>query len=135
MIKKFLPNLFVSGRDEVYQKEELQRLGINAILNVAWEVDDPQYAPQDFLMLKIGLLDSSENPGWLKDMAAITLQNLLENDKTVLVHCMAGASRSAYFAIRYISEKEHRTMEALYNEYIATFPPGSITVSPLNYVI
>lgn len=133
MIKKFLPNLFVSGRDEVYQKEELQRLGITAILNVAWEVDDPQYRPEEFLQVKIGMTDDTKNPDWLKSLVMITLNSLLDNGHTVLVHCMAGASRSAYFATRYVSEKEHRSMDAVYNEMIATFPPGSITVSPLNY--
>lgn len=135
MIKQFTPNIFVSGRDEVFQKETLQSLGITAIFNVAEELDDPQYSPLEFTQIKIGFSDNDKNPGWLKNLGMLTLRSLLDNGKKVLIHCMGGASRSPYFAVRYIAETEHRTIEAVYQEFIATLPPGQITVSPLNYGI
>lgn len=132
MIKKFTKRIYVSGADEVLKKEELQRLGINAILNVAWEVDDPVYAQTDFVMVKVGLTDNDQNPSWLKNLAILNLRSLLDNGKTVLVHCGAGFSRSPYVAIRYIAETENRTIESVYKEFMSTYPL-QIGISPLNY--
>lgn len=133
MIKKIAPNIFISGANEIHNKEELKGLGITAILNVAWEVNDPEYSPEDFKMVKVGLLDSSNNPDWLKSLAIIAFGSLVENGEIVLIHCLHGASRSPYIALRYLAEKEKRAIENLYDEFMPQFPPGQINISPLNY--
>lgn len=133
MIKKFTPKIYVSGRDEIGDTLALKALGITTIFNVAREVDDPNYS--DFRMIKLGFTDDANNPGWLKNLGMLMLRSLIDNGETVLIHCMAGASRSAYFAVRYIAETEQRNIEAVYQEFIASLPPGQITVSPLNYGI
>lgn len=130
-ILKITPKIYVSGIDEVKMKSELQQRGITAILNVAWEADDPQYQPSEFRMVKIGLWDGTGNRPEMKALAVIALRNLIDSGHTVLVHCLHGGSRSPYIVFRYLCEVEHRTMDAIYQEFRAQYP--DITISPLNY--
>lgn len=120
MIANLTPSLYLSGANEVRNIDELKRLGIDAILNVAWEETDPNY--KDFLMVKISIHEFEHNPDFFLSMAVTILDNLISNGHTVLVHCHAGAHRGPYVAFRYLAEKERRTIEEIYNELTSKIP-------------
>lgn len=110
---------------------ELQERGITAILNVAWEVNDLEYPPEEFKMVKVGLWDGVGNKPEMKSLAVMALRTLIDAGHTVAVHCLHGASRSPYIVFRYLAEKENVQIEALYKEFRTQYP--DITISPLNY--
>ena len=131
MICKISKNIYISGMGEVDEIAKLKELGINAILNVAYEVTDSIREPGDFMMVKIGLMDSPGNPDFMKSLAVIALSDMLHAGRTVLVHCAHGASRSPYIVFRYLAETEHRAIEAVYAEFLPIYP--HMFLSPLNY--
>ncbi|MEK6881265.1 MAG: dual specificity protein phosphatase family protein [Nanoarchaeota archaeon] len=124
MIAQLTENLFLSGKDEVLDMEKLKEFNITAILNVAYQVNDPEY--KDFLMVKIGLHEFSPNPDFFKDLAIIVLSTLIDNGYKVLVHCHAGAHRSPYIAFRYLAEKQNKTIDQIYQEMMPKIPWGII---------
>ena len=130
-ILKISPKIYISGAEEVNMREALQERRITAILNVAWEVNDFIFQPQEYKMVKVGLWDGKGNRPEMKALAVMALRCLLQAGHTVLVHCLHGGSRSPYIVFRYLSETENRTMDAIYLEFRAQYP--DITISPLNY--
>lgn len=120
MIAKLDENLYLSGENIVKEPEKLKRAGITAILNVGYQVTDPNY--KEFLMIKIGLREFSPNPDFFKNLAVTTLAQLIENGQTVLIHCHAGAHRSPYIACRYLAEKNKKTLDDVYREIIPKVP-------------
>ncbi len=122
MIKKFSDHVFVCGANEILDKESLKNMGVTAVLNVAFEVNDPAY--EDFLMTKVGLTDDRFNTEDQKAMAVDTLKTLLDQGKTVMVHCMAGASRSPYIAARALCEIEGCGIDTIYDQVIAQYGEG-----------
>lgn len=124
MIAKLTPNLYLSGANEVLKLENLQTLGIDAILNVAYEETDPNY--KDLIMVKVGLHEFESNPPFLISMAVIALENLITNGRTVLIHCHAGAHRSPYIAFRYLAEKEKTSLDEVYVKFMPIIPWGII---------
>ena len=133
MIRKITPKIYLSGQNEVEDQSVLMAHGITAVLNVADNCNDHLYNGLEFAQIKIGLMDNTQNPVFLKDMAVQALKVLIDNGHTVLVHCVSGASRSPYVIFRYLAETEHRTMDAIYKEFITQYPDAGITISPLNY--
>lgn len=116
--------MYLSGANEVRNLEELKKLGIDAILNVAYEESDPEY--KDFLLVKIGIHEFEVNPPFILSMAVIALDNLIANGRTVLIHCHAGGHRSPYIAFRYLAEKSGRTLDEIYQEIMPTVPWGIV---------
>ncbi len=131
MIRKITKNIYISGIKESNDFFLLKSYKISAILNVAYEAIQPSYHPEDMITCKIGLIDNGSNQAFLKTLATIMLQSLIDNGHTVLITSFEGLSRAPYIAFRYLSEKEHRTMEAVYTEFITQYP--GIRISPLTY--
>lgn len=124
MIAQLTENLFLSGADEVNNVAKLKELGITAILNVGYQVTDPEH--KDFLMVKVGLHEFSPNPDFFKSLAVIALSSLIDNGQKVLIHCAAGAHRSPYIAFRYLAEKNGKTIDEIYQEMMPKIPWGII---------
>lgn len=124
MIAKLLSNLYLSGANEVHNVEELKRLGITAVLNVAYEVSDPHH--KDFVMVKIGLHEFKENPAFLKNMAIEAIRKLIDHDHTVLIHCYAGAHRSPFIAFSYIAEVTGDSLDEVYKDILPGIPWGVV---------
>ncbi len=116
MINRIRHNLFLSGQDEVQNLERLKVLGITAVLNVADNSLDPYYRATTVLMVKVGLEDNELNDPKAKDLAVAVLRYLLNAGYSVLVHCVAGASRSPYIVARYLAETEGRPVEEVLAE-------------------
>lgn len=111
MINRVRHNIFLSGENEVKSLETMRALGITAVLNVADNSPDPYYRATTVLMVKVGLEDNELNDPEAKDLAVFVLASLLDAGYSVLVHCVAGASRSPYIVARYLSETEDRPIK------------------------
>lgn len=101
---KFRENLYIGGLRDL--AEDLQKVGITAILNVAYEIDVQPIPPQIIRYIKVSLNDSDENKKYMKVMAINTLEELLTQGETVMVMCAAGLSRSVYTAVMTIARME-----------------------------
>jgi protein-tyrosine phosphatase len=98
-------NICVGGRDEASNLASLQALGITHVLNVAQQL--PNFHDRHFTYLKIDMLDSAETSLQAAIPIACAFLNRVEVlDGRVLVHCIAGVSRSvslllAHFMLRH----------------------------------
>ena len=97
-MKKIRDNIYIGGYKDVGDGREMRAMGITAVLNVAYELDDPAMYPTEVRYVKVGLSDSSENKDYMKALAVSTLVQMLQEGEIVLVHCAAGLSRSVYAA-------------------------------------
>lgn len=95
---------------------KLNSAGINTILNVAYELDDPPMYPVMMRYVKIGLMDNNDNPEYMKDLAVKTLEIMLDKGETVLVHCAAGLSRSVYVAVMAVANREKKEPHDVFDE-------------------
>ena len=89
---------------------ELKEEGITKILTVM-DYDDGQnekYDPNEFTHLKFNVCDDEYQN--IIQYFGECLNYIKEKDEKVLVHCMAGASRSATIVIAYLMWKEKKSV-------------------------
>lgn len=113
---KFRDNLYVGNYRDSHDDKLLLDGGITAVLNVAYEIDDPVYPPFQIRYAKVGLMDNHMNYPYIKELAVETLIAMLQDGETVLVHCAAGLSRSVYTACQAIAHLEERDITGVYDE-------------------
>lgn len=117
-MNKIRDNLYIGNASDPKNTEQLNKAGITAILNVAYEVDDPVYFPHQFSCVKVGLSDSNKNTVKMRQLAIDTLVRLLEHGDNVLVHCAAGQSRAVFVASHGIANFEKKVPEEVLAEII-----------------
>ena len=89
---------------DAYDVEALQRNGITAILSL---VDDTSETHEDgILRAGVTISDLQENPLAQYMQAVETIDRLLREGHTVLVHCIGGVSRSPAVVAGYLAAKE-----------------------------
>ncbi|KJE95366.1 hypothetical protein CAOG_05820 [Capsaspora owczarzaki ATCC 30864] len=98
---KILEYLYLGTEWNASNKEELQRLGVGYVLNMAWEIDN--FFP--LLIQYHHCLIHDEN--WESilphfDNTYRFIKKAVDNNSKVLVHCKMGVSRSASAVIAYI---------------------------------
>ena len=105
---KITENIWLGDDKSAKNITILKKEGINKILSVM-DNQFPKYDKKDnFIHKKIGVIDTpSENI--IKYFGESI--NFMESEEKVLVHCKAGASRSASFVIAYIMWKQNKTFE------------------------
>ena len=93
--------LYLGNINSVYDKKTLKELGITNIISVLAGFDAP--FPEDFNYLIINALDN-ENTDLSKIFEDTNsfIEKAFENNEKILVHCMAGRSRSASVIIAYL---------------------------------
>jgi protein-tyrosine phosphatase len=77
-----------------------QANGIQAILNVALEIQPPANRPVDYFWLQ--LADGVATYSAIVDYALLFINNKVRENKPVLVHCGAGISRSSFITLSYL---------------------------------
>ena len=98
---KILDDIYLGGIDSVYDKDELKKLGIKNIISVIAGFEPPY--PENFNYLVLNALDTVNTD--LKEYFETTnnfIDDALDNDEKILIHCMAGRSRSVTVLAAYI---------------------------------
>ena len=111
-------NLYIGNASDPKNTERLNKEGITAILNVAYELNDPIYFTHQFRCVKVGLEDSEKNSVEMRQLAIDTLATLLEHGENVLVHCAAGQSRSVFVAAHGFAKYSGEHPEAILDEIL-----------------
>jgi protein-tyrosine phosphatase len=94
----------------------LQGAGVNAVLNVADDVADPNYWRRQMLCVKVGLSDDMSIPQWLIEQACQVLGVMRARGMRVLVHCRYGMRRAPIVATTYLSGAEGRACADVFEE-------------------
>jgi protein-tyrosine phosphatase len=109
------PRVWLGGAIETaYDEEEMTRLGITHVLNCGAELHHLQY-PIPVVVHVLALQDNvvREDTAALLGEGADTMREWLRDPRArVLVHCLAGVSRSAAVVLAYVSGGR-RVTEAL----------------------
>lgn len=113
-MSKILHWLYLGSYKEATDDQWLKSNGINAVLNVALCTKDLEY-PLGIDVLKIPLRDSPDEKisGELDiGYQYLDISRLL--GRKVLVHCLAGISRSTAFVIYYLMRSNKMTLDQAY---------------------
>lgn len=114
-MNKIRENLYL-GSWRSATPEELEKQGITAVVNVAFDVPPKDYHPDKFRVVFFNLGDYQNNKPYMKDLAVQTLKAMLYSGEKVLVHCVVGASRSVYVVVRALAEIEGKTYQEMFDE-------------------
>jgi protein-tyrosine phosphatase len=110
------PYLYLGTQEDSKDGSLLQRLNVKYILNVTADCPNHFAADPSFHYMKIPIRDT-----WNQNIAVhfSTTYDFIEEARrsgsAVLVHCMAGISRSATIVIAYLMCKHHASMNSMYN--------------------
>jgi len=101
---KILDNIYLGGIDSANDYEALEKIGIKNIISVIAGFS-PSY-PDKFDYLVLNALDTT-NTNLLEyfDITYAVIDNAVENDKKILIHCIAGRSRSVTILAAYLIKK------------------------------
>tara|TARA_R100000789_G_scaffold97798_1_gene100773 strand:+ start:281 stop:730 length:450 start_codon:yes stop_codon:yes gene_type:complete len=86
-------NLWIGNAGDAQNLQEIRSLEIRAIFLLAYEEPIFSY-PRDLLVVRIPLLDGSENDDFNLEITVRSLISLIRNDVNTLVTCSMGMSRS-----------------------------------------
>lgn len=123
---KILPFLFLGSQQDALSQETMKQNGINYILNVSTTSPQPSFV-QEGHFLRIPVNDSYCDkliPHF--EEAFLFIDKVREANECVLVHCLAGISRSPSLAIAYIMKYLRLTTDEAY-KYVKDKRP---TISP-----
>lgn len=101
---QIIDNLYIGSISSCYDINMLKQIGITHIISVIAGFEPP--FPSDFEYLVINALDDENT--LLKDKFKICnefIENGLENNGKVLIHCVFGKSRSATILCAYLIDK------------------------------
>ena len=91
-MERISQGIYLGDMTDAVDKQHLFRNGITATLNVA--SIGHHYTHDGILVSHIPLVDGPGNELWELEGAILALQQLRQEGHTVLVHCLAGVSRS-----------------------------------------
>ncbi|XP_041035978.1 dual specificity protein phosphatase 14-like [Carcharodon carcharias] len=105
-IAQLTPALFLSGGAAATSRHAVYARGITCIVNATLEISSPRWPDVEYL--KVPLPDLPHAPLSLYfDTVADKVQQVSRKNGRVLVHCVAGVSRSATLCIAYLM-KHHK---------------------------
>ncbi|KAG5191040.1 protein-tyrosine phosphatase-like protein [Tribonema minus] len=95
------PCICIGSKEDAADAEWLRELGVTHVLNVAREA--PLAHPAQFFCLKVDLLDNADQTlRPFRDQTAAFMRNVEGIGGRVLVHCVAGCSRSVSVVITHL---------------------------------
>ena len=112
-MSEIIDGLYIGSFADAKSKKFLQQSRITHVLSAAWELNPAFPGQYEYLHIKM-----SDKPTFdlnlHLDCALEFIQNALNNDGRVLVHCYAGISRSASIVVAYLIRYNSLTLaEAL----------------------
>lgn len=112
--KEIITGLYLGNLETSNNYEYLQSQSISVILNLC-ETPNKQYPNIEYH--HIPLKDESTEP-IIKHFSEIysIIENTLEHQKNILVHCFAGVSRSSTAVISYLMKKQQLSLKETYFE-------------------
>lgn len=111
---RILPNLYLGCQRDVLNKDLMQQNGIGYVLNASSTCPKPDFIP-DSHFLRVPVNDSfcEKILPWL-DKSVDFIEKAKASNGCVLVHCLAGISRSATIAIAYIMKRMDMSLDEAY---------------------
>lgn len=114
-IAKLKEFLYLSGVAAITE-HRLKKYGITHVLNTAIELKDFQYPSGVTDVLRVEMMDkSSENLLKYIDQCIDYIHMVKTNGGRVLVHCVAGMSRSVSVCLAFLVKYEEMTLKAAYD--------------------
>lgn len=111
---KILPFLYLGSQQDAMDQDTLSKYGIDYILNMSVGCPKPDFV-QDEHFMRIAVNDSnSEKLLPYFERAFEFLDKVKEANSCVLVHCLAGISRSPTLAIAFVMRHLHMSSEEAY---------------------
>ncbi|KAF9908458.1 hypothetical protein EC991_009811 [Linnemannia zychae] len=119
-VSMILPDFLYLGGElvEEDQVEELERLGIKRILNMAVNCDDDLWVSRNGRSgyLKVGLRDHVDQD--LKDGLDEAIKFIASSKTPIYVHCQAGKSRSVATVIGYLIQEHRWPLKRAYDHVV-----------------
>uniref|UniRef100_A0A1A8NHG5 Dual specificity phosphatase 16 n=1 Tax=Nothobranchius pienaari TaxID=704102 RepID=A0A1A8NHG5_9TELE len=111
---RILPHLYLGCQRDVLNKDLMQQNDIAYVLNASKTCPKPDFIP-DSHFLRVPVNDSfcEKILPWL-DRSVEFIETAKASDARVLVHCLAGISRSATIAIAYIMKRMDMSLDEAY---------------------
>ena len=120
-------DIFIGHKDDAVNVPLLQAAGIDAVLNVAIDLDIcPAHDGLPFTYCKVGMIDGEGNFRSTLLAAVRMLRQLIKWEHTILVHCMAGISRSPTVVSLYLNRYDGVTLSYAFDYVLEHRPVADI---------
>ncbi|KAM9846159.1 dual specificity protein phosphatase 16 [Aulostomus maculatus] len=111
---RILPHLYLGCQRDVLNKDLIQQNDIAYVLNASNTCPKPDFIPEShFLRVPVNDSFCEKILPWL-DRSVEFIEKAKASNARVLVHCLAGISRSATIAIAYIMKRMDMTLDEAY---------------------
>ncbi|RLW01808.1 hypothetical protein DV515_00007748 [Chloebia gouldiae] len=111
---RILPHLYLGCQRDVLNKELMQQNDIGYVLNASNTCPKPDFIPEShFLRVPVNDSFCEKILPWL-DKSVDFIEKAKASNGCVLVHCLAGISRSATIAIAYIMKRMDMSLDEAY---------------------
>ncbi|XP_061438482.1 dual specificity protein phosphatase 16 [Rhineura floridana] len=111
---RILPHLYLGCQRDVLNKELMQQNDIGYVLNASNTCPKPDFIPEShFLRVPVNDSFCEKIFPWL-DKSVDFIEKAKASNGCVLVHCLAGISRSATIAIAYIMKRMDMSLDEAY---------------------
>ncbi|XP_013883623.1 dual specificity protein phosphatase 16 isoform X4 [Austrofundulus limnaeus] len=111
---RILPNLYLGCQRDALNKDLMQQNNISYVLNVSNTCPKPDFIPEShFLRVPVNDSFCEKILPWL-DRSVDFIEKAKASNSRVLVHCLAGVSRSATIAIAYIMKRMELSLDEAY---------------------
>ncbi|XP_051275883.1 dual specificity protein phosphatase 16 [Dicentrarchus labrax] len=111
---RILPHLYLGCQRDVLNKDLMQQNDIGYVLNASNTCPKPDFIPEShFLRVPVNDSFCEKILPWL-DRSVEFIEKAKASNARVLVHCLAGISRSATIAIAYIMKRMDMSLDEAY---------------------